>query len=115
MLFPSIFRENLYDDFFGAPFGFGRMPSAPAAHAMKTDVKETEDGFELTMDLPGFKKEDIHTELKDGCLTVRAESSQSSEQTSRTVFGALPSTLMFTRAPLRQAAAPPMNEIQGME
>ena len=80
MLFPSIFRENLYDDFFGNPFGFGRMPAAPAAHAMKTDVKETADGFELIMDLPGFKKEDISAELKDGYLTVRAESSQSSEQ-----------------------------------
>ena len=41
MLFPSIFRENLYDDFFGAPFGFGRMPAAPAAHAMKTESSQS--------------------------------------------------------------------------
>ena len=40
---------------------------------MKTDVKETEDGFEVSMDLPGFKKDEISAELKNGYLTIRAE------------------------------------------
>ena len=69
MLFPSIFRENLVDDFFGNPFAFDHA----SANAMKTDVKETEQGYQLMIDLPGVKKEDIHAELKDGYLTVSAE------------------------------------------
>ena len=61
---------SLFDEFFFDAPKAPRRPEIP--QIMKTDVKETEDGFELTMDLPGFKKEDIHAELKDGCLTVRA-------------------------------------------
>ncbi|WP_418240981.1 Hsp20/alpha crystallin family protein, partial [Ellagibacter isourolithinifaciens] len=40
---------------------------------MRTDIKEHDDGFEMTIDLPGFKKEDVQAELKDGYLTVNAE------------------------------------------
>ena len=39
---------------------------------MKTDIKETEKAFELDIDLPGFKKENVHAELQDGYLTVSA-------------------------------------------
>ena len=76
MLFPSIFRENLYDDFFGAPM----IPAGTAAHAMKTDVRETAEGYELLLDLPGIRKENICAELKDGCLTVSASAEQNRDE-----------------------------------
>ena len=75
MLRPSIFTKNngMFDDFFGDDF------FAPARHAnggaaiMHTDVRETENAYIIDMELPGFKKEDVEAELKDGYLTVRAE------------------------------------------
>lgn len=73
MLFPSIFRENLYDDLFGDAFGMSR-----SAGLMKTDVRETADGFSLSIDLPGVKKEDICADLKDGYLTVKAAANRES-------------------------------------
>ena len=42
---------------------------------MRTDVRETETGYELDIDLPGFKKEDVKAELKDGYLTISAQKS----------------------------------------
>ena len=39
---------------------------------MKTDIKDTEDGYELSMELPGFSKEDISAQLRDGYLTISA-------------------------------------------
>lgn len=74
MLMPSI-RNNVFDDFFGTPF-FTRTES----NMMKTDIKETENAFELTVDLPGVKKEDIKAELNDGYLTISAESSESRDE-----------------------------------
>lgn len=76
MLFPSIFGEHLYDDFFGDSFGFTRT----AAGAMKTDVKETDGGYELSIDLPGVRKEDIQANLKEGYLTVKATTTQSNDE-----------------------------------
>ena len=74
MMMPSIFGENLFDDFwdgFTKPFaGFGGL--ANQTTAMKTDVKELDNSYELDIDLPGFKKEDVKAELKDGYLTVSA-------------------------------------------
>ena len=76
-MLPSIFGENLFDDFFGDPFGMmprGRDPlyGKHAKNLMKTDIKEMEDGYELEMDLPGFKKEEISISLEDGNLTIQA-------------------------------------------
>lgn len=68
MLMPSIFRENLLDDFMDSAFS----SNFSAGSLMKTDVKEKDGHYELTMDLPGVKKEDVHAELKDGYLTVSA-------------------------------------------
>lgn len=85
MYMPSIFGENLFDDWmndFDSSF-FGRrnpLYGKNAKNLMKTDIKEAEDGYELAMDLPGFKKEEIHAELKDGYLTVSAEKGLSKEQ-----------------------------------
>ena len=66
-----------FDAFFGAPF----VPDTPKASSslMRTDIKEHEGGFELTIDLPGFKKDDVQAELKDGYLTVNAETHSESE------------------------------------
>lgn len=79
MMMPSIFGENLFDEFFDRDFGMlpamtGRDPlyGKHAAHLMKTDVRETADRYEMDIDLPGFRKDDVHVELKEGCLTISA-------------------------------------------
>ena len=81
MLAPSIFGENLFDDFFGGfPFYDDRdfrraekkLYGHHAANLMKTDIQEHEDGYTLEMDLPGFKKEEIQIELNNGYMTISA-------------------------------------------
>ena len=78
MLMPSIFGENLFDEFDNwMDASFHDVDKALyAKHAknmMKTDVKETEKGYEVDIDLPGFKKDEIQLELNDGYLTISAE------------------------------------------
>ena len=82
MLLPSIFGENLFDDFFDdVPFFDNRAENQiekklygrHAHNVMKTDIKETDDGYELIVDLPGFKKEDINIDIDKDCLTISAE------------------------------------------
>ena len=77
MLMPSIFGENLLDDFFGEPFG-GYDYSESGL--MTTDVKDTDKGYEVTMNMPGVKKEDVKAELKDGYLTVSAVSNKQTDE-----------------------------------
>ena len=74
MLMSSIFGESLLDDWFDDDFFGRRSPwyGNYTKNIMKTDVRETEDSYELDIDLPGFKKENISAELKDGYLTVTA-------------------------------------------
>ena len=67
MLMPSIFGENLLDDFFDYSFG-----SRKTFDMMNTDIKDTESGYEITMNMPGVRKEDVKAELKDGYLTIQA-------------------------------------------
>ena len=78
-MMPSIFGENLFDDFFDDDFAMfhehgGRDPlyGKHAKNLMKTDVRETEDSYELDIDLPGFKKDEIDLGLNDGYLTISA-------------------------------------------
>ena len=77
-MLPSIYSENLFDDFFSDPFDMVMPRSLNALYGkhgknlMKTDVRETEDSYELDIDLPGFKKEDVSVELKNGYLTIQA-------------------------------------------
>ncbi len=78
MLMPSIFRENLFDDFFNDLARPVRQ-LIPSNQLMKTDIRETDDAFELDIDLPGFKKEDVKAQLKDGYMTIRAESKKDEE------------------------------------
>lgn len=81
MLLPSIFGENLFDDFFDdVPFFDNRAENQiekklygrHAHNVMKTDIKETNDGYELIVDLPGFKKDEVKVSLEDGYLTIEA-------------------------------------------
>ena len=81
MLMPSIFGENLFDDFMSDfPFFDDRdlrkterkLYGHNAKRLMKTDIKETDSGFELEMDLPGFKKDEIKVSLNNGYMTVSA-------------------------------------------
>ena len=80
-MLPSILSENLFDDFFRDPFdmmvphGHDPLYGKHAKNMMKTDVRETDATYELDIDLPGFKKEDVNVELKDGCLTINAAKS----------------------------------------
>lgn len=77
-MLPSIFRENLFDDWmdfsFGALDDVGRkLYGKNASHVMKTDVKEKDGNYEVDIDLPGFKKDQITVQLDQGYLTIRAE------------------------------------------
>ena len=82
MLMPSIFGENLFDDFFNDfPFYYDdkamkdtekKLYGKRASHVMKTDIKEMDNGYQLIIDLPGFKKEEIHAALENGYLTISA-------------------------------------------
>ena len=80
MMMPSIFGENLFDDdWMNFPFEqdfWGKKNPLYGKHAknmMKTDIREHDEGYEVDIDLPGFKKDEIQIELKDGYLTVSAE------------------------------------------
>ena len=85
MLMPSIFGENLLDDFFGDLNGPARNKmryAAPSNSIMKTDIKESENDYEINIDLPGYKKEDVQAELKDGYLVITAKNESTVEDTS---------------------------------
>ena len=75
MLMPSIFGENLFNDDW-MNFGFPEVEKAlygkHASHEMKTDVRETDSGYEVDIDLPGFKKDEINIQLDNGYLSISA-------------------------------------------
>ena len=77
-MLPSIFGENLFDEFFADPFAAMNtsvnnvLYGKHAKREMKTDVREKDDGYEVDIDLPGFKKEDVHVDLNNGYLTIQA-------------------------------------------
>ena len=86
-MLPSIFGENLFDEFFANPFGM--VNTAPAEEAlygkhgrnlMKTDVREMDNSYELDVDLPGFKKDEITVDLKNGYLTIGASKGLDKEE-----------------------------------
>ena len=89
-MLPSIFGENLFDDFFTDPFGMMVMPQRHdplygkhSKNLMKTDVRETEDSYELDVDLPGFKKDEVNVELKNGYLTIQAAKGLDKDETDK--------------------------------
>ena len=78
-MFPALMNDTMFSDVFDDPFfadwreaannGMARMP---AQSMMSTDVKETDNGYDVDIDMPGFKKDDINIELNNGYLTVSA-------------------------------------------
>ena len=89
-MLPAIFNENLFDNFFDddfmMPSMFGKNDPLYGKHAknvMKTDVRETDNSYELDIDLPGFKKDEVNVELKNGYLTIRAEKGLDKDETDK--------------------------------
>ena len=85
MLMPSIFGENLFDDFMDFPFErefFRGTPSrrTSSQSLMKTDVKELDGSYELDIDLPGYKKEDVSAKLENGYLTISASTNKNNDE-----------------------------------
>ena len=85
-MLPSIFGESLLDEFFDTAFDrrfFGDRDPLYGKHAknlMKTDIKELDGHYEMDVDLPGFRKEDVNIELKDGYLTISAENNTNKDE-----------------------------------
>ncbi|HIT86596.1 MAG TPA: Hsp20/alpha crystallin family protein [Candidatus Coprocola pullicola] len=86
MMLPSIFGENLFDDFMTTPwereFFGGKNPlyGKHQKNIMKTDVREKDDVYEVDIDLPGFKKDEITAKLENGYLTVSAQKGLNKDQ-----------------------------------
>ena len=85
-MLPTVWSNHLMDDLFDRTFGMMPWPDERelygknARNIMKTDVHELENSYEMNVDLPGFKKENIHVDLKEGYLTVRAEKGLEKEE-----------------------------------
>ncbi len=78
-MLPGIFGENLFDEFFADPFGLTRgsevsdhLYGKNAKNLMKTDIREKDNSYELDIDLPGFKKDELNIDLSNGYLTIQA-------------------------------------------
>ena len=78
-MLPGIFGENLFDEFFADPFGLARgsevsdhLYGKNAKNLMKTDIREKDNSYELDIDLPGFKKDELNIDLSNGYLTIQA-------------------------------------------
>ena len=89
MLLPSIFGENLFDDWMDFPKwnDFGdidrKLYGKHAAHVMKTDVHEHDDAYEVVIDLPGFKKDELEISLENGYLSVSASKGLDKDEKSK--------------------------------
>ena len=89
MMMPSIFGENLFDNWMDFPFEdefFGKKNPLYGKHEknlMKTDVRETKDSYEVDVDLPGFKKNEIKMELENGYLTISAAKGLDKDETDK--------------------------------
>lgn len=85
MLRPMTYGERLWDEFFNDTF-FNPLNTATYSYSnntsgmMRTDVKETDSDYEIKMNLPGIKKENVKAELKDGYLTIAASSDNSNNK-----------------------------------
>lgn len=84
-MFPTLMNDTMFSDLFDDPFFEGRrntdnaMSAAMPANMMTTDVRETDKGYDVDIDMPGFKKDDINLELNNGYLTVSASRSSEHE------------------------------------
>ena len=80
MLMPSIFGDALLDDFFDFPTRENYTRGSNSYGLLQTDITENDKGYEVTMNLPGFKKEDVKGELKDGYLTITATTNNKNDE-----------------------------------
>lgn len=82
MLMPRLFGESIFDDFMDFSYPrFGRfVHTGNTRDIMRTDVKENDQGYEIDMDLPGYKKEDVKAQLKDGYLIIQAVQNVNNDQ-----------------------------------
>ena len=86
-MMPSIFGENMFDDWFDFPFDRSLVSGRNALYGkheknlMKTDIRDTGSGYELDIDLPGFKKDEIKAKVENGYLTIPAEKGLTQAQT----------------------------------
>lgn len=86
MMLPGIFGENLIDSWLDFPFDstfFGEKNPLYGKHEknlMKTDIRETESGYDVDIDLPGFKKEEINARLSEGYLIISASKDLDEEE-----------------------------------
>jgi len=79
-IFDDVFTKNDFDDFFYAPFTTRRVPEVSRMHS---DVRELEGSYEVDMELPGYDKEDVTAELKDGYLTIQASHNEEHEDKNK--------------------------------
>ncbi len=84
-MLPTIFNSNLFDDLFSDPFDTmlpvsRELYGKHARSLMKTDVRETDSTYELDIDLPGFKKDEIQVQLENGYLTISASKGLDKDQ-----------------------------------
>ena len=81
MLLPSIFGDNLFDEVVDDMFPANtRKTYRQQPSIMRTDIRETDDSYVLDVDLPGFKKEDVKLQLKDGYLNITASTQSTDEE-----------------------------------
>ena len=83
MLLPSVFGESLFDDIFedfAKPVRNNFRYHTPTTTVMKSDIRELEGGFELDIELPGYKKENVNAELKEGYLVITASNKSDTEE-----------------------------------
>ena len=85
MLMPSIFGENVFDDFmdFSFPDIDRKLYGKHAKNVMKTDIREMDDSYEVVIDLPGFKKDEIEVQLENGYLTISAAKGLDKDETDK--------------------------------
>lgn len=81
MLMPSLFDE-FFDDFARPAKSVVRY-NYPANAVMRTDVKEDENGYHLDIELPGYKKDDIKAELKEGYMTITATKAENKDEAEK--------------------------------
>lgn len=81
MLVPSLFTDNFVNDFFDN--AFDRTPNlfhATGSTQMSADVKEYKDHYELSLELPGYQKDNVRASLKDGYLTIQASREENNDE-----------------------------------
>ena len=85
MYYPNVFKgtwmDGLMNEMFGYPCNLEKEKAVPETFGkMTADVKEFEDRYELDLELPGYKKEEVKVELEDGYLKISAEHTEEKEE-----------------------------------